>query len=345
MKTDIIVVVWGEEYTRLMTSYFFPSLLSPGNLPAWPHLKKTKLIIYTTPQDWKTIKKYRKIFAAVAVEFKEINPADGDPHSPHLLMNKIHGAALAWAKERGHAILPLCPDIIISDGSLKRLAALIDAGNNLVVLNGLRIRYQGIESILRAYKSPDSKTCVDLFAEYMHPMAANQFWNSRYFTRLPSNLFYWDGEKTIIGRCAHLHPFFIREPFFGEDFSTIDGHYINQFDGQRDRVHIVRDNSICVLSLTPDSHNDFCRRHGPGDPTPLIERQTAVKHFLQSWLPIHRWFYEQELRFTGWHFKAKDIQSNIDFVDGIGISVSCDPPTPEGDTVVTRLASGEYRAT
>jgi hypothetical protein len=191
------------------------------------------------------------------------------------------------------------------------LAELIANGNELVLVTGLAIHFDACESQLQQVEgiiSLSSEDCIDLFAQHLHPMSQACFWNSRWFTRMPSQMFFWKGNHTLEMRCCHLHPLFIKHPVpMSSPSSTIDGDYLKAYQDRP--MQVVQDNRIVILSLS--RAQELTYRKQTTVPLSAFERCRILDTLIKVQRPIHQWFFTHSIQLKGATLNEQDINHQI----------------------------------
>lgn len=326
MNLDIVCVVWGEAYTKLLLEFCIPSLLAPGNLPDWPYQTQTTLHIYTTPDD--------QAFMASAPVLKSLqryialcfHPLEQPAATANKYARMEHGfrTALRQARNHGHQVMLIMPDLVFSMGTLQVVAAAYQQGYDLLFTPNVRIHLQQSHSTLLAAKKSgvlpvSAEQCVALFARYMHPSTQAQSLARESLSLWPSHLHYWKDPHTLAMRCFHLHPLYMAyaaDPGTAID-STFDGAYLQQYDTNRDKIKFITDASGIVLSLTHDGE----QAHNEGSsPMTFSQRLLHIDCFRRHQCqPLHQWFFEHtvELRVLPptaheAHHDATDLLATLD---------------------------------
>lgn len=322
VRFHIPIVVWGDEYTDLMCRYVFGSLLALGNLPSWSYT--TIIPIYAPPEQHEAIANhpnYKYLAELGHVTFEHRHLDIPPPHTDSCAwMRLYHEDSLKQAYKSNAAVIMLSPDILMSGDTFTELSKLIDKGKRLVICNGLRVIFRGQNRLLggngNGAVNHSSTECVNLWVKLMHPISVACFFDALNFTRLPSNLFWCDTDGVIKGRCAHQHPLMILDPVPSLTEQSIDGNYLDAWYHHKEKIHIVTDNRITLLSLTPDDANPGWRNHPKDQPTMSRDDRLSHTEFFvnRQCQPIHRWFFKQELTFTG-SFTYAEVNAHVQSIN------------------------------
>lgn len=313
MRTHIIMVVWGKVYIQQMLEFALPALLAPGNLPAWPWLKETTLWIWTTPTDAETIRAHpvwQQVQSLVecAIAFLPDEPA---AHNKYQRMNGAYQAAFAQAQQAGAALLNLMPDTVCCDGSLETLGILLnESPRDLVMCLSPRINSDSATPALQSLCQENvlaisPQQAVGLLLEHPHPITQGQFWDSHCFDVASNHIFYWEPSGQLAVQSLCLHPVLfvqVYEPYeplqaagSGAFAQQFDGSFLQQYHAQRERVAVIQNNQVLMLSLTSPQESENVLRTSPS----LACKQLILDRFRRSWnLPIHHWLFEQRILLT-----------------------------------------------
>lgn len=307
-KTDFLEICWGDAFTRNFLNYGLPTLLSPGNLPAWPFRETATFILYAPAQDWHTMQQHptvHRLTEIMTVEWRPIDrPIMGDDKYHH--MGQCVSDAFNRARERCAGLVLLAPDALFADGSFAHLANLIADGRDLVMICGWHVNEDEILPVLE--RDPEthvlnlSKTqCVRYINEFMHNGMKARFWNAARFTTGCSHIYKRLQNGSIQANCYHLHPLYIRYPLKGVDFTlsssgTFDSNYMQQHWEDRHNTEIVQDNSIIAFNWIPALSPETLSVEMNAKPYSEEQRRIVQKAFeAKHTRPIHRFFYEHPI--------------------------------------------------
>ena len=247
----LILLVWGDEYTKLFTDIGLPALLSDGNIPALARSFPTVFKIYTRPQDVPSIMAsaaYRRLAPLVETQFLDFDPTrSGDKYAA---MTACHRLALQEAAEKHAAVVFLAPDTIWADGSLATVARAAMAGKRAVMQGGLRVmRDTALPALSRFYvegatgvASVPPRALVRVALDHMSADFAAWFWDSPDFSRNPANVYWRVADEGLIARCFHLHPLMLFPERKVADFiSTLDDDLALLAIPRYESIHVVED--------------------------------------------------------------------------------------------------------
>lgn len=314
MKCDIVVAVWNHPFIDTFVGYFLPSLLAPDNLPAWPYLSRTALVIYTFAEQIPWIQHaLDRLVLPVPIEWRSLDALLPNQPVTYPVMSLCHQDALQQARAKDAAVWLLSPDSIITDGTFGRVAQWLAEGKETILAMGL-IADEAIKPTLEPYFK-DQSLCLtpaqafDRVLPYLSSRLTNYFWSFG-MVGFPCFTFYWKEPGILACHGIYLHPIFMRHPasflITNHRFDTIDGNYL------REGIHDLASTHVAVDGLLMFSF-------GLTMEPPLLSiadvseqvQQTYLhisEHTKQSYLftfldqhcnPKQKWLYTQELVFKG----------------------------------------------
>lgn len=307
-KTDFLEICWGDTFTRKFLNYGLPTLLSPGNLPAWSFRETATFVLYAPAQDWITMQQHPamcRLSEVMAVEWRPIDrPQTGGDKYHH--MGKCVSDAFNRARERESGLVLLAPDALFADGSFVRLADLVAQGRDLVMICGWHVNEDEILPVL--VRDPQTQMltlskqrCVRYINEFMHNGMKARFWDAARFTHGCSHIYRRLQNGSIQANCYHLHPLYLRYPLKGVDFSspssgTFDSTYMQQHWDDRHNTEIVQDNSIIAFNWIPALSPETLGVETNAKPYSEVQRRIIQNAFeAKHTRPMHRFFYEHPI--------------------------------------------------
>ncbi len=226
----LIMQVWGELYTRLLTDVCLPALLAPGNIPALAADRPTVFRIFTTEPDmarFRASPAYAELLRYATVEFNSLDAApDGDKYAA---MTDIHRHIVRDAADRNLALIWLVPDSIWADGSLQTVVRAVAAGKRAVMQSAVKVnrsmalpyfeeRLAGQPAV-----AVGAREIVQVALDHMHRHYRAWFWDAPKFSRNPANVYWRVDDTGFVLRGFHLHPLMLHPERAVTDFiSTFD---------------------------------------------------------------------------------------------------------------------------
>ena len=301
MKTDFVLIVWGDTYTGYFLDYSLPTLLSPNNLPAWPPAD-ARVVIYTTPESQARIApapatQHLAALMPVVYQPLEMPPVIDGQVDNYRHMSIYNSHSFAEARARGAGVVILVPDALFSDGSFTHLASLVGR-REYVMLCGYHVTQEDI--LPRLQRDPDScainlsvADCWHLINTCMHAGMRARFWDAPYFHWWPSHIYHRMPDGSIEAHCYHLHPIYLRNPHPEVDIREMkvpsyDGDYMSMHYDRREEGEIITDSSMIGIGWVPRQKIEEV-----GKACDLAERERIRDHFDRELAqPIHRYFFE-----------------------------------------------------
>lgn len=303
MKTNIVSIVWGKYHSTLFVDYCIPSLLTQENLPSWPDIKQTKLNLYTTIEDWEIMSNHPSITRLeelIDIEVISIETAIRSNWSTFNTLSIYHSHAIEKASLEKSAILFLTPDTILSKKTLTSLWEELQQGYEIIMTPGARVIDDKLLPILKKTKtsnilSLNAQQCIDFFIDCMHPEAASQFVDQNKFTNWPSLLYQWKSPNQIEVRGFHLHPLFIKhlKPYSQKTSISIDGNYLQQYFSNHEKIKVIDNSDLFVLSLTHQAHRKNYIIHAS---LSQQNKMLIIDRFKRCHTqPVHQYFYSHPI--------------------------------------------------
>jgi hypothetical protein len=335
-------VFWGEEYRNYFLRFCLPSLLSPRNIPALENGESNRFIICTTREDWNACNHhptFRLLTTYVEPVFIELQSDVLQNRTTMLAMSWGHQAITALSFEAKACGIVVCPDTIISDGSVEALAELVQSKKAVVLAPGLRFRTESLLPLLEArglVKSGEPLTLsgrelAELALPNMHSETLCYQWETPYLWDPPVSCIWQMPDRSGI----LLHTFswapllvdYSRLKCHDVDVFenwTMDGDYIHSNFGDSDLIHVVKDSDeVLMVSFTRESVWSLPMRQHWTARFPLIEnyrKGLVLRRFMFSDAidPLKRRIFNVPVRFqtrdvtTAWIEKEHQVRSLLD---------------------------------
>ena len=206
MHFHFSTVVWGEWHTGVYLDANLPSLLAPGNLPAFAEKHEVTYRILTSERDIPRIEASAAFQRARSMVSFELVPCPientEDPIAAH---HQLWRRSIAEARDAGAMILFVPPDVIWANGSLGHVAKLVEEGKRAVFMTYMRVISETcIPDMRRHYLAKDGvaidaspRELVRVCFDHIHPLTLTYLHDSPNFP---------------------IHPEFILWPVAGEGY-------------------------------------------------------------------------------------------------------------------------------
>ncbi len=248
-----VTPVWGKEYTRTFLEVTLPTLLAPGNIPAVPNLADCVYRIYTTPADEAVIRNsasYSKLRELLRVNFVQIQLHDDDKY---VTSSECYRDALRDASSARSAAVFLIPDMVLADGGIRSIVALLTSGIRAVLVMGLRAFK---DSIIPEVQSTFARNgCINvpprelvrLGMRHLHSIMRIHLYEGDTPTFNPSLVCWQVADQGFLVHTFHLHPVAVFPDGRAASFSgTIDDDLIETAGFNEKEVYVVTDSDQLV---------------------------------------------------------------------------------------------------
>ncbi|MCZ6523735.1 MAG: hypothetical protein O7A68_07705, partial [Alphaproteobacteria bacterium] len=256
MHFHYAVAIWGEVYIEQFLGSALPTLMAPGNLPAFADRFPISLLLYTAPQFAERLERAPAMRrAAREIEVEVVACDKVDLGHPHLTMSAFLKLALKRARDDGAGIIMQNADSYWGDGSFAYVAELIAAGHEAILCMAFRAARQSfVPALLDASPPRDHAISVSpqdlirLGLSHLHPYHGAAFWDGEWFNSSPTNFMWPVAGAGVVHRAMHMVPL-VRVPsdhlveFEGE----IDSDYVQDAYGDLGDCHIITENDRLAL--------------------------------------------------------------------------------------------------
>jgi hypothetical protein len=271
-----MVAVWGQKYCDLFLTLLLPSMLSPDNAPLLAGVTGCRLLIATTQDDWNYMSRYhlfQRLSYYIEIELVDIGyPGPNDLVQLHMAQglgrcsrrcfdDKVYGSYL-W------------PDVILSDGTVRRMIELANQGYNAVMVTAPRFNLGHVLHKLSTarqmipskpiFLSPRELT--RLSADGLHSEFLRFNWDSPHYCHWPIS-FYVEAPDGFVTHSASwavlLGNFAALERLADETLAhnTIDAVFLNdnfyQFYQRGEMYVVTQSDKINYLSVTSEQDLTF----------------------------------------------------------------------------------------
>lgn len=256
---DVVTAVWGAEYCRLFLDVCVPNQVTPGNLGALPAGSRYR--VFTSGNDADALKSssaLRQVGELMPVDVVVVRELSGSSRNKFNREASCHRRAVAEARESGAALIFVCPDHVMSEGTFAAVVRRHAAGSRAVVCTGLRVDREAFLRVLYARGGVGGvlpRELVALALDHLHPFTRAHMIDSDHAVRRPIGLYWKVPGEGLLARCFYLTPLMV-DPLRRDILpsGTIDEHYVRQACPIRGDVHVVSDSD--ELALFEMSHLD-----------------------------------------------------------------------------------------
>jgi hypothetical protein len=279
-------------------------------LPALPS-DRCAYHIFTPSADAETIRcapSFQRLSALMPTHFESID----DVYRGHSYwaMTECHNRGLALGRGMDCTFVFLPPDALWSDGSLRRMHALISGGKRAVVLAGPRVTAEEVHPIVGSQFSPEdssirltSREMAALLMRYVHPTGRAHFWENG--SNLWAGQYYWPvGNSGMLIRATHLTPVAVRPVEREVRLGTnLDAYFVGHCCPDPSQVHVITDSDeMCALEcsnadyldgyysdtpLSPEQHRTFLQQNTDAYHRAYLRRYIRIRagEIGPEWLP------------------------------------------------------------
>lgn len=262
-----IVVVWGDEFLDYLTTYCIPSLLAPNNIPALSN--RNKFLFCTTTEDWhklQTSASYVELCKYVDPVFLEI-PTPSPKISKYKAMGQGHILATELCVQDKAYGIALTPDLILSDGSLKKVEELALAGYEVVLCAALRFSQEKVFAHLAELNIPGAqqltltgRQMVKICMSSLHTETLTYNFESDFYALYSSATYFnvpWDGGMLV--HSLSWAPMLLDYSMVANhDIDclrdwTMDGDYVCKNFNESEKIYVCQDSDeMMLISWGPD---------------------------------------------------------------------------------------------
>jgi hypothetical protein len=267
---DVVVAVWGPAFRPLFLDVCLPNQLTPGNLGALPPGSRYRL--FTSPDDVEAFERspiVEQVRALMPVDIVVMPELAASSRSRFTRMTACHRRSLVDAREARSAVIFLCADHIIGEGTFAAVVRRHAAGSRAVMCTGVRVNRDQCLAELAARGGVRGVAVRELVAvamQHLHPFTLAHMIDAASTPTRPISVYWKVPGEGLLARSFHLHPLMVdavRRDVMPED--TIDGHFVRHACPLREQVHVVDDSdelAIFEMSHIDESVAD-CAPHGP----------------------------------------------------------------------------------
>lgn len=295
---QVLLPVWGYEFTRQFLDRSLPTLLAPGNLPAVARALPTEFVFLTLKKDEAMIREhpgYRRLAAVCAVRFLAIDDLvmDGN-HSTTVTLAYARAVRRTGAKMVDTCFFFLVSDYVIADGSLAAVVARMREGASAVQVGNFQTIEEDAADWLRQQFDARSdhvalkpRELMRWALTCMHPATMANTVNFPAFHNSHTNRLFWRVDPdTLIGRFYLMHMICVRPEI--EDFAvgaSCDYSFVPEMCPSGNVVTIADSDAYLAIEVQPRRHEAHFLDPGPADPREIaasLSEWTTARHRLNA---------------------------------------------------------------
>jgi hypothetical protein len=268
-------IFWGGQYRQYFLDLLVASLLAPGNIPSLRNREDSRFVICTTATDWAAVQEapafqeLARFIQPIWIEIPYPEPGANKMLSMskgHMLVSELAYAARALG-------VFVTPDLVLSDGSVRRLQELAEQKIAVVLCAALRFTYEGCipELRRRGFLAPgmpltiSGRQLMEIACANLHSETLRFDIAARDFAEWPSAVLWRVSPVDVLVHSFSWAPLLVDYAQLGGhstttfDNWTLDGDYIYaNFGDDTRRVHVVTDSDeIALVSFTQEAEHTF----------------------------------------------------------------------------------------
>lgn len=311
-----IIPIWGDEYVDRWLRYGFPSMMTPGNLPALMRQFPVDVLLLTGDAD------AARLRAACPFKISAVDVhRDGNSYST---MTRVHNTALnlAWKNDLG--IVFGLADSLYADGTFAEVGRLVTEGRKAVLTQGLNVIEERLPPHMPAALLP--RDLMRLAIPNLHRRSRYQIWTDGEFSAgdipNPSVIMSALGKHGFIMRCFHVYPLFLKPERHVQVEFTIDGWELlgKALDELESNCGWLDDSDKgCLIDIAPERDEKA---------TGGVPRRLGAAYVREQWMP----------RFTA-PFNHWAVRHKVWLHDGVNLDDWRHVET-ESDAIVNELLAG-----
>jgi hypothetical protein len=251
-----VTVLWGDWHRTTFLDANLPTILAPGNLPAFAAGIDCEYLVYTTAKDALQMTRnraFQRLRGLVPLELKLFTPSK--TRNIFSLQHGVWHAATEHARRKRAFIVLMPPDVAWADGSFASLRAALEAGKRAVFMTYPRVVSETIIPSLAEHFPRSANDAVVIPANelmalaitHIHPLMAAYDRNSKQFPVHPEMIL-WPikGDGFLLRLLA-------RELFcFEPGYYALNSQSLLAQKPPAGEVHVFRDSrEFLGVSLTP----------------------------------------------------------------------------------------------
>ncbi|WP_415718805.1 hypothetical protein [Maridesulfovibrio sp.] len=253
----VVITVFGEEFTSVFVDDVLPTQFGPGNIESLNTEARSVYIIYTTPEDVRTIKKsaaFAHLTKLMDVRLYTVDFDLMDGANKYDYMIQSHKHALRKAHEEGARAVVLAPDAVFSESTFRNLYQRTKEGYKAVMIGTMRVTKEDFQPLMRERYFAEGKLevpieareMVDMAISNLHPDVRNAIMGAEKYNGWPSQLLWEIPGEGILAHNFHLHPIMIHPEILNDFNGTIDEDCVRKICEDIESAYIVPDSDEMI---------------------------------------------------------------------------------------------------
>jgi hypothetical protein len=209
LQVHFSTVVWGPWHTAAFLEVNLPSLLAPGNLPAFAARHKILYRIFTSPPDARRITASAAFRRAQQIAtFELVEAILEHPAQPIAVHHMLWRRSAEMARADGAMVLYVPPDVAWSNGSLGHVADVVAQGKRIIFMSYLRVVHESCVPVLQQLRGGNENPVIDMSSRdmvalalrHIHPLAVTYLRDSGNFPVHPEMILWPVGGEGLLMR-------------------------------------------------------------------------------------------------------------------------------------------------
>ncbi len=284
----IAIPVWGEGFAAFCMRHLCASFLSPNNLPVLARHHSVHIAFFTSVDAEQALRAeplYRRLEEHAIIEFVHY-PAEvmaykaamtacyGNEQVPYsdeslafyyernckfALMSCAHYVGLAAGRAVDAIVSCMVADVMVNDGALVTMAMKMSEAD-AVLSHAIQMHGKDLRPLVdRKFRDAagiltvSSEDCAQLIVDYL---PEGSLASAERLMDPPLRLAWRVGTNGLLVHGNHYHPYCLRPAALGHSpglsIDPVDSRFIDRTSIETDRIHLVQDASVVVLSIDDD---------------------------------------------------------------------------------------------
>jgi hypothetical protein len=324
----IAIPVWGEGFATFCMRHLCASLLSANNLPALAKRHPVHIAFFTSPDAEQALRAeplfYRleehatidivhypsevmayKASMAACYGHEKV-PYSGESlafyyerNCKFALMSCAHYVGLSAGCPADALVSCMVADVMVNDGALTTMAARMGQAD-AVLAHAIQMHGKNLRPLMdRQFRDADGvlsvsgDECARLVVDYL---PADNLADSGQLMDPPLRLAWRVGDDGLLIHGNHYHPYCLRPKALGHSLrlsiDPVDSRFLDRTSLDTDRIHLVQDSSVIVLSIDDDP---ILQQRQEDTGGPLVPR--FALWLWGYWGPRRGWMFRAPLRY------------------------------------------------